>query len=293
MLRYLFLSFLSLQSFQIAFSQNNTEIPSKFTFRPLKGKIFVTYGYNRSFYSKSNLHLSGQGYDITLHKISASDEPTQLTGGEFTRTYLNPVYFSIPQFNFHIGYYFKNNWSIALGWDHMKYVMNSGQTANIDGHIDPTIANGEIQTGKYAGDYNNKSTVIAPDFLLFRHTNGFNYASIELEHNRLLWKNKKGTLGLRGLFGFGAGALVNRTIVTFFDVKQDNLWHTSGAGVSGKAGLMFDFARNFFLQADFKTGYTYLPSIRTTGRQGDIAKQSIGFAQFTAVIGIRFGGGKK
>ena len=289
MFRFLFLILIGFLSTQLLFSQNSPENNITSTFRPLKGKVFFTYGYNRGFYSKSKLHMTGQGYDITLHKITAADEPTPLTGGEFTRTYINPTYFSIPQFNFHFGYYFKNNWSIALGWDHMKYVMNSGQTANIDGHIDPTIANGEILTGKYAGNYNNSPTIIAPDFLLFRHTNGFNYASVELEHNRVLWQNKKGTLGLRGLFGFGAGALVNRTIVTFFNAKQDNLWHTSGVGVSGKAGLMFDFAKYLFLQADFKTGYTYLPDIRTTGRTGDKAKQSIGFAQFTAVIGFRFG----
>jgi hypothetical protein len=42
---------------------------------------------------------------------------------------------TIPQTNFRIGYFINDHYSIALGVDHMKYVMAQNQVANITGNI--------------------------------------------------------------------------------------------------------------------------------------------------------------
>jgi hypothetical protein len=42
---------------------------------------------------------------------------------------------TIPQTNFKLGYFINDHYSIALGADHMKYVVTQDQTGNITGTI--------------------------------------------------------------------------------------------------------------------------------------------------------------
>ena len=82
-----------------------------------KGAMFVYWGYNRSVYTKSNLRFIGPGYDFTLKGVEAKDRPS-----ENFKTYVSLTDFTVPQFNFRVGYNIKKNWAISLGYDHMKYV---------------------------------------------------------------------------------------------------------------------------------------------------------------------------
>jgi len=107
-----------------------------------KGKIFFHWGYNFSSYAKSDIHFTGPGYDFTIHDVKASDRPTKLS-----MTYINPAKLTIPQFNFHFGYFIKDNYSISIGWDHMKYVVDIPQTVRISGYINEEISNPGIPTG--------------------------------------------------------------------------------------------------------------------------------------------------
>jgi hypothetical protein len=47
-----------------------TQAPSFYNDKK-KGQVYVSWGWNRGFYTKSNLHLKGADYDFTLHKIKA------------------------------------------------------------------------------------------------------------------------------------------------------------------------------------------------------------------------------
>lgn len=49
----------------------------------------------------------------------------------FGMIYFDPVLFTIPQYNARLGYFFKDNWSISIGMDHMKYVMVQDQMATL------------------------------------------------------------------------------------------------------------------------------------------------------------------
>ena len=100
-----------------------------------KGSYYITWGYNRSTYANSDIRFVGPGYDFTLLKAQALDAPTPLS--EF-KTYVDPGLLSIPQFNFHAGYFIKDNLSISIGWDHMKYVVTDGQTVKVNGFINDT-----------------------------------------------------------------------------------------------------------------------------------------------------------
>jgi len=249
-----------------------------------KGNFFGHWGYNFSWYGKSDLHMEGPGYDFVLKDVVAHDRPTKLTW-----KYLDPSRLTIPQFNFHLGYFIKDNYSISIGWDHMKYVMDVPQTVKITGYIDPEVSIPAISTGNRAGVYQNEDITVTPDFLTFEHTDGFNYASVELERYDDVWVSPSGTMSLNTEGGVGIGAVVPRTDVRYFGVGENNYWNIAGYGGSLKAGLKFYFNPHLFLQGSMKAGWTNLTSIHTTGRNDvDKANQKITFLENYWVIGFQF-----
>jgi len=249
-----------------------------------KGKFYFHWGYNFSSYAKSDFRLYGKGYDFTLKDVVAHDRPTPLSA-----TYIDLSRLSIPQFNAHFGYYLNDNYSISIGWDHMKYVLDVPQTVKISGTIDATISEPAISTGSKAGVYTNQDITLTPDFLTFEHTDGYNYASVEVERYDDAWRAKKGKMYLAMETGLGAGLIIPRSDVRLFGVGQNNYWNLAGWGVSAKAGAKLFFNTHLFFQGSLKTGWTNLSNIRTTGRNGiDKAQQKISYLENYWVLGYIF-----
>ena len=256
-----------------------------------KGTYFVYWGYNRSAYPTSDIRFKGPGYDFTLANVAASDAPTPFDGFE---TYFNPSLFSIPQFNFHGGYFLKDNLSISLGWDHMKYVVNDYQPTQITGSISGQVSSPAIPVNPaYVGNFSNASIVINPtDFVDYEHTDGFNYAALEIDHYKPLWRAKAGKIQLDWVNGIGIGVVVPRSDVRLFRVGQNNFWNLAGAGASLRTGLRLNLTRLLFFQTDLKGGYTNLWDVHTTGRSVDNASQAIWFGEFTGALGFTIGKAK-
>ncbi|MFM6949194.1 MAG: hypothetical protein ACKOWQ_09285 [Aquirufa sp.] len=251
-----------------------------------KGSFYVHWGYNRSNYANSDIKFVGPGYDFTLSKVQSTDMPTTFDG--FT-TYLNPSLFSIPQFNFHGGYFLKDNLSISIGWDHMKYVMEPDQDSHISGFISTQVSNPAFAVNPaYAKQYSSNTPfrINSEDFLQFEHTDGFNYASIELEHYQNLWKSQKGQFQLDWINGGGIGLMVPRSDVRLFTIGKNNLWNIAGAGASIKTGLRLNLTKLLFFETTVKGGYTNLWDIRTTGRSVDHAEQAVWFGEFYGALGF-------
>eukprot|EP00388_Colpodella_angusta_P001348 GDKJ01004338.1.p1 GENE.GDKJ01004338.1~~GDKJ01004338.1.p1 ORF type:complete len:303 (-),score=4.64 GDKJ01004338.1:2756-3643(-) len=249
-----------------------------------KGEWFLYWGWNFSTYDTSDLTFTGPGYDFTLKDITAKDRPSKLS-----TDYINPLELTTPQFNFRFGFFIKDNYSISLGWDHMKYVMDIPQTVKVDGYINTTISNPAIATGTYAGAYNNTPLTIKSDMLTFEHTDGFNYVSTEVERYDDIWvaKNQQNMLTMET--GVGAGFMIPRTDVRLFGVGENNFWNFAGYGVSLKAGLKFHFTKKFYLQNTTKIGYTDLWAIHTTGRNDiDKASQTIRYLENFTALGFQF-----
>lgn len=98
-------------------SQDNPKNKYKFfDKRPNKGKIFVSFGWNASVFSNSNIHFSGTNYDFTLENVKATDRQSPFS----FELYFGPATITIPQYNFKIGYFFHNNFYVSLNADHMK-----------------------------------------------------------------------------------------------------------------------------------------------------------------------------
>lgn len=249
-----------------------------------KGDFYIHWGYNHSWYGKSDIHFNGPGYDFTLHDVQANDRQSKLSW-----KYLDIGQISIPQYNFRVGYFIKDNYSISIGWDHMKYVMDIPQKVAITGYIDKEISNPGIPTGDYAGTYNGEMLDVKADMLTFEHTDGFNYANVEIERYDDIWVAPSRKTSLTLETGLGAGLIVPRTDVRLFGTGQNNYFNVAGYGVSVKAGLKFYVTRGLYFQNTTKLGTTNLTNIHTTGRNSiDKANQKINYVENFFAVGYQF-----
>lgn len=241
-----------------------------------KGEFFMYWGYNWDWYSKSDIHFKGEGYDFELKDVKAEDKQADWSFEQ----YLHPGNITLPQYNLRIGYYFSDHYSVSLGIDHMKYVVTQGQTVKINGTISGTES-------EYDGVYNNEDIVIQEGFLEFEHTDGLNYVNAEVRRfDELYYFNKNIQLNLFG--GAGLGALYPRTNTTLINKERYDEFHLAGFGVHGLVGVNFTFFKHFFIQTEFKGGYINMPDIRTTLSSSDSADQSFFFGQYNFNVGGSF-----
>jgi len=240
-----------------------------------KGKFFVSWGGNRESYSKSDIHFEGENYNFTIKDATAHDKPKG-----WHMDYINPTRMTIPQTNFKLGYFVSDHYSIALGLDHMKYVMEQERTRVLDGYIDlPATDDG----AQFNGNYNNEATFLPKDFLAFEHTDGLNYIYTEVaRHDDIsalfnLPNTDKFQINLTE--GIGGGLLYPKTNSTLLLKERNDEFHIAGYGVSARAGINFTFFKHFFMQLDLKGGYINMPDIRTTVNPIDRASQHFTYLQ--------------
>src|SRR5690606_40841590 len=137
------------------YSQDITE-PIRYT-ATNKGKFFVSWGGNRAAFTKSDITFKGEDYNFTIKDVTAEDKPKG-----WHIDYINPTRITIPQTNFKLGYFISDNYSIAIGMDHMKYVMPKDKIRVVDGYINlPSDDVGSV----FNGVYYNQNFLISEDFL--------------------------------------------------------------------------------------------------------------------------------
>ena len=247
-----------------------------------KHRFFFYWGYNNATFSKTNLHFKGDGYDFKLKGVKAKDRQS-----DFSLRYLRPEKLTIPQYDYRIGYYLNNNWSISLGFDHMKYVMSSFQDVIIDGEIDASY------NAKYAGDYDNADFKLDPDFLTLEHTNGLNYINVHLDKAFRLLGDSSQLFQLSGLLGVGAGVLVPKSDVRLMHNERNDQWHWAGYGVSTQSSLRLTFKQILFLEYNLKGGFIHMPDVLTTANKSDRASHAFFFLERFMVLGVNFRLGKR
>ena len=245
-----------------------------------KGQFYAFWGWNRAWYTDSDIRFKGNGYDFTLDNVDAKDRQTPFA----LDPYFHPGRITIPQTNFRLGYFFKENWNISFGVDHMKYVMVQNQTARITGNINNT---GSL----YDGIYSNDLIVLKDDFLTFEHTDGLNYVNFELRRfdNLLsLAKYNLGKIDINITEGFGVGGMYPRSNTRLLNRARYDQFHIAGFGMAANVGLNICFWKYFFLQSELKGGYINMPDIRTTNSTEDKASQHFFFAQTNFLFGANF-----
>ncbi len=257
------------------FAQEAIKTQDKYTAHN-KGKFFVSWGGNREVYSKSDVTFSGSNYNFTIQDMIAHDKPKG-----WHIDYINPRRMTIPQTNFRVGYFINDHYSIAIGVDHMKYVMTQNQIANVTGTIGIGLP--------YSGTYTNTPTVMSESFLMYEHTDGLNYVNTEFSRYDDISKwfaiNNTDKIQINLTEGVGFGLLYPKTNTTLLGKQRHDDFHISGYGTSIKAGVNATFFKHFYILTELKGGYINMPDIRTTQSTDDRASQEFFFFQKIIAFG--------
>jgi hypothetical protein len=262
-------------------AQEDIKIQDKYTAHN-KGKFFVSWGGNRESYSKSDVTFSGKDYNFTVKDMSAHDKPKG-----WHVDYVNPARMTIPQTNLRLGYFINDHYSIAIGVDHMKYVMTQNQTANVTGDVNlPLTDPGSVHNRVY-----NNTPVDFSDmtFLTYEHTDGLNYVHTEVSR----FDDISSWFGLPNIDkvqinlteGLGFGLLYPKTNTMLLGKERHDDFHVSGFGTSAKVGLNITFFKHFYIQGELKGGYINMQDIRTTQSTDDKASQDFLFFQRIIAFG--------
>jgi hypothetical protein len=263
------------------FAQEEVAIQDKYTAHN-KGKFFVSWGGNRESYSKSDVTFKGKDYNFTVDNMTAHDKPKG-----WHIDYINPANMTIPQTNLKFGYFINDHYSVAIGVDHMKYVMTQNQTANVTGSVNlPADQTGAVHNGVY-----NNTPVNFTDetFLTYEHTDGLNYINTEVaRHDDISkWFGLPNTdkFQINLTEGLGGGVLYPKTNTKLLGKERHDDFHVSGYGLSAKAGINFTFFKYFYLQGELKGGYINMQDIKTTVSNEDKASQDFFFLQRIIAVG--------
>jgi hypothetical protein len=201
----------------------------------VEGKSGVFYfgiGTHKIFYTKSDLHLVGEGnapFDFTLKKVKAKDDFfLKKTGGA-------------PQYDYKMGYYFKKkNFGIEFNFDHVKYFVRHDQTVRTTGTVNGEKVDGDLPVTTYVQN--------------FEHSDGANYALF----NFVKWKNI--SCGSQNKSNFiwelkaGAGPVVPKTNSRIMDKHWDDKYKIAGFVFALETGLRYNY-KFLFVEPSFKTAY--------------------------------------
>jgi hypothetical protein len=244
------------------------------------GTLFFYWGYNRSFYTKSNINFNGPGYNFTLNGAKAVDRPTKDIG-----TYFSIKELTVPQFNFRLGYNIKNNWAISIGYDHMKYVLVDNQPYTLSGNIKPGV---DVVTN-WSGNYNNEPVITQQETFHYENTNGMNYIRFEVSRIDQWFRSQGGQFAFSSSLGLSSGGILSFNDFTFAGRKDVQTVSMSGLGISTHAGARFEFWNHFFVQVNGAAGFMNQVNVDT--RPNDYtsyAKHRFGYAAAEVVAGGLF-----
>lgn len=236
-------------------------------------KLYISWGYNRTVFSPSNIHFKGENIDFTLLKVKAKDRPTPFD----LSIYAHPERMWIPQYNYRVGYEFNDKIAISIGTDHMKYVVNQYQDVKFKGDI--------IQNNFRRHSDGAELISITPDFLEFEHTDGFNYINTQLERTYLLH-----SFSTKFSFNFkiapGIGIIYPRTNAKLMGYERSDKFHFAGMGASIAIIPHFQFFKHFFIQSEWKTGYVNMFDVIVN--ESVRAKHKVFFEQYNISVGATF-----
>ena len=88
--------------------------------------------------------------------------------------------------------------------------------------------------------------------------------------------------------GLGIGVMIPRTDATILGRERHDKFHLSGYGISGMAGINFNFLNHFFIQTEYKAGYINMQDIKTGFTDADNGQQHFFFGQYNLLFGYIF-----
>ncbi|MHA6696246.1 hypothetical protein [Chryseobacterium sp. A321] len=254
--------------------QNQKELDLEIQPLSKKGQMFVFWGWNRAGFTDSDIRFKGADYNFTLENVVAHDRPSKLS-----LDYINPGKISIPQFNFRLGYFLKDDLALVIAQDHMKYVMDQDQTVGFKGEITDPVYAAKVQNGEV--------NLSDSEFLTFEHTDGLNYINLGLEKYKPILKKEK--IDILWSYGGGIGMLMPKSNVKLFGNERSDRFHVAGFGLDARTNINVIFWKRWMARVEGKVGYINMPDIKTTlNNKPDKASQDFMFGQLNFGVGYIF-----
>jgi hypothetical protein len=200
-----------------------------------KGRLYILWGYNKDWFSRSDLHfesVSNNDFNFTIYDVSAHDLP------RFEKAFNKDI--SIPQFIYRIGYSFARHPKIGIeiGFDHAKYIMTKNQIAHVKGKIHE--------------NYIDKDTILSEKFVRFEHTNGANFLMLSLVYKNEFYHSVSGSNVFSYTLKPGAGIVIPQSEVALFNVNQNNNYHVAGYVSGLDLGIHYQFRKHLIAETGFK-----------------------------------------
>jgi hypothetical protein len=231
------------------------------------GNWYFSWGYSRQQYAPSDIHISqpSQGNDFMVHKATASDYPA-----DFRET-IDSIFkldLTSPQENIRIGKFLnaEKTFAIELNYDHSKYQVDRGQSANVSG---------TITTGTSSTPSGSKSMVLSPTDFDYALHNGLNHLMINAVWFHHLDGPKRQPGELQLISRLGAGILLpHADNVILGNANQvgpkgvrvccfgsEDWWQVNGWTVGAEVGLRYRFYKSMYFEVTQKFAYGALRGV--------------------------------
>jgi hypothetical protein len=231
------------------------------------GNWYFSWGYSRQQYAPSDIHISqpSQGNDFMVHKATASDYPA-----DFRET-IDSIFkldLTSPQENIRIGKFLnaEKTFAIELNYDHSKYQVDRGQSANVSG---------TITTGTSPTPSGSKSMVLSPTDFDYALHNGLNHLMINAVWFHHLDGPKRQPGELQLISRLGAGILLpHADNVILGNANQvgpkgvrvccfgsEDWWQVNGWTVGAEVGLRYRFYKSMYFEVTQKFAYGALRGV--------------------------------
>ena len=242
------------------------------------GTLYFYWGYNRSYYTQSNIRFVGPDYDFRLKNVTAKDRPDAFRAS----LYFNPQTITVPQYNARLGYYFRDKWAISFGVDHLKYVMDDQNKVLLDGFI------GQDVDTNWSGNYTDEPVTTNRDLFHYENTNGCNFLRVELTRSFDLYElGMNRQLALTGHLGVSTGPALTFSDLNFGQVHTFATPSLSGYGFGLNGGIRLEFFKHFFVQMNANLGFIHLTHVRTRpDDRNSWARQAFGYSEYNAAAGF-------
>jgi len=230
------------------------------------GEFYFSWGYNRDWYSKSDIHVyrhdadPSKSYDFMLYDATAHDKPDMVNYWYIDRL-------TIPQYDMTAGYFFngKHNLGVELGWNHLKYVVTDWQMIHIKGQVQGTPIDA-VQS-------------LDPNFFHMQHTNGNNYLIVSLVKRQNIFTHKD--IQIKAIAKVGAGPLISYTIDTILGDYDPGYFHYHGWVAATSLGLRISFLKYLFIQTDMQGAFANYTNTKLGSEHLGMAKHHFYSLQWT------------
>ncbi len=201
-----------------------------------KGEFYFSWGYNKEWYTKSDLHINQPelGNKYTFKNVRAHDNPGW-DKGIFDRA------MTIPQYNYRIGYFFRDDLAIEINFDHTKYIIDR-------------------QEVKYKGTMDNKPVDATTGWnenngFYYFLNNGANFLLFNIVKRWDLYQSPNNKFQLDMLGKAGVGPVIPHVENSLFGQKNEPDFQIGGWNIGVEHALRATFYKYVYLEFAHKIDY--------------------------------------